>query len=207
MGVLLFSQRHALRRVSFCPLSVVLTPISWNLVSARFLRWIFKTIFIDLRERERERRGRERNISWLPPKCTQTWDRTRNPGVCPDWESNPHPVGVQDGAPANWATQARAPLDFSQKVKWLSNVSVSTRIITLIINKDSLSFIFSGFVKHLHILNFVSNHRFSNFYLMSIFFSTSYLRNYLWDYFYNYVMFQNSVHPKTMSQKTIERLI
>ena len=130
----------------------------------------FLKLYLLIWERERERRGRERNINWLPPKCTQTWDRTRNPGVCPDWESNPHPVGVQDGAPANWATQARAPLDFSQKVKWLSNVSVSTRIITLIINKDSLSFIFSGFVKHLHILNFVSNHRFSNFYLMSIFF-------------------------------------
>lgn len=27
---------------------------------------------------------RERNPDWLPPTCTPIWDRTHNPGVCPD---------------------------------------------------------------------------------------------------------------------------
>ena len=56
-------------------------------------------MFIDLRERGKEReRERERNIdirniNWLPPLRTLTWDRTRNL------------FGAWDDAPLNWATR------------------------------------------------------------------------------------------------------
>ena len=52
----------------------------------------------------RERGGgeRERNIDMretsdqLPPVCAPTGDWTHNPGMCPDWESNPWPFDVWD---------------------------------------------------------------------------------------------------------------
>ena len=39
---------------------------------------------------------RERNINvWLPLECPRTGDLARNPGVCPDWELNWRPFGLQ----------------------------------------------------------------------------------------------------------------
>ena len=54
-------------------------------------------------EREEERE-RERNVDLLPPVHDQTGDRTDNLGMCPDWELNPQPFGVQDDASSNQAT-------------------------------------------------------------------------------------------------------
>ena len=57
-------------------------------------------MFIDLlilgREREELGRGgeRERNMDWLPPIHTETWDWTHSLDICPDWESNLQPFGV-----------------------------------------------------------------------------------------------------------------
>ena len=50
----------------------------------------------------------ERNINWLPPICAPTKDWTCNLGMCSDWELNPQLFGIQDVAPTNWATWARA---------------------------------------------------------------------------------------------------
>ena len=40
----------------------------------------------------------KRNIYWLPPVCATTEDQTYNLGMCPDQESNPWPLGLQDDA-------------------------------------------------------------------------------------------------------------
>ena len=47
----------------------------------------------------------ERNVNQVPPICTLTGDGTHNLGMCPDWELNPQPFGVQDDATSNWAAQ------------------------------------------------------------------------------------------------------
>ena len=50
----------------------------------------------------------EKNINHLLPEtsiaCSPTRDRTGTLSMCPDQDSNPQPFGVQDDAPANWAT-------------------------------------------------------------------------------------------------------
>ena len=41
-------------------------------------------------------KGRERNINvWLPLAHSPTGDLSQNPGMCPDWESNQRPFGLQ----------------------------------------------------------------------------------------------------------------
>ena len=53
-------------------------------------------------------RGRE-GVMWdidqLPPICAPNGIGTCDLGICPDWESNPQPFGVQDDAPTSWAMQ------------------------------------------------------------------------------------------------------
>ena len=57
----------------------------------------------DFRERGREGVGEETDrqtfIDRLPPTHTPTGDRTCNPGMRPDWESNLLPLAVWDDAP------------------------------------------------------------------------------------------------------------
>ena len=56
---------------------------------------LFKKILFIFGEREREgeRKGEKhqfaRHIDQLPLICPQTGDLACNPGMCPDWESNP----------------------------------------------------------------------------------------------------------------------
>ena len=72
----------------------------------------FKNVFIDFRERGREGE-REWNISvrekhLLVASHTHP-DQGSNPATCVPWpELKPYTSGVQDDAPANWATLARA---------------------------------------------------------------------------------------------------
>ena len=69
---------------------------------------------IDFRERGREEeRQRERNIHPLPLICAPTWGWTCNPGMCPDWESNPQPSGLWEDAPTNWTIPAGQGLSFT----------------------------------------------------------------------------------------------
>ena len=51
-----------------------------------------------------DERGMEGSVNQLTPICTLTRDPTCNPGMCPDWGSNPQLFGVWDNAPSNWAT-------------------------------------------------------------------------------------------------------
>ena len=67
------------------------------------------------RERGREGRGeREGNINMSQKHLTAAsrmppaGDQTHNPGMYPDRELNPRPFGLQDDAPTNRATLARA---------------------------------------------------------------------------------------------------
>ena len=48
-----------------------------------------------------EGRGVEKNIYQLPPIHTSTGDQTHNLDMCPDWEFDPQPFGVQDNTPTN----------------------------------------------------------------------------------------------------------
>ena len=79
---------------------------STTLFQTRKYIYISKDFIYRLRERERERaegnkKERERNInvgeihllaaSYMPPKG----DPAHNPGMCPDWESNKRPFGLQ----------------------------------------------------------------------------------------------------------------
>ena len=59
----------------------------------------FIYLFLE-RGKRRRKRGREtsRNLDQLPLISTSTRKWTRNPGLCPDWESNWWPVAFQDDA-------------------------------------------------------------------------------------------------------------
>ena len=75
-------------------------------ISLSFSKFSPKGIFLLILEREREEekaieKESERNINLLPPVCALTGDKTCNLGVCPQWESNPQPFGVQDNAPTD----------------------------------------------------------------------------------------------------------
>ena len=65
-------------------------------------------IFSLLLEREEEGGGEREKYQPATPICAQTRDRTHNLGMCPDWDSNLQPFGLQDDAPTNKATPARA---------------------------------------------------------------------------------------------------
>ena len=59
-------------------------------------------MFIDERERQRERCEREhQSVVLLPPVSSLTWDQTCNLGMCPDQELNLQPFVVQDDVPIN----------------------------------------------------------------------------------------------------------
>ena len=71
-----------------------------------YFSFIIKIFFLSLipQKREGREKERERNINvreksrWrLPLACTPTRDRTHNPGMCPDQESNPGLLALQDG--------------------------------------------------------------------------------------------------------------
>ena len=55
-------------------------------------------IYLFLESREGKQTERERNINvWLPLTSSPTGDLAYNPGMCPVWESNQRPFGMQDG--------------------------------------------------------------------------------------------------------------
>ena len=52
-------------------------------------------IYLFFRERGREgARGRERSMCGCP-SCAPNWGLAHNPGMCPDWELNQQPFGLQ----------------------------------------------------------------------------------------------------------------
>ena len=57
---------------------------------------IFKDFYLFLERGEGKEKERERNINvWLPLTRPPTGDLARNPGMCPDWESNWQAFGSQ----------------------------------------------------------------------------------------------------------------
>ena len=66
----------------------------------------FEKNFIHLYWFQRKKYWCERNIDRLPPAQAPTADQTHNPGMCPDWESNPQPFSAWDNAPNDWVTPA-----------------------------------------------------------------------------------------------------
>ena len=79
-----------------------------------FLYSSTEDIFIDSwesgRGRERARTSVwERNINWLLFVGVPTGNQTHNLGMCPDWESNPQSLGVQDNTPTKPPGQGTIP--------------------------------------------------------------------------------------------------
>ena len=74
-------------------------------ILSKYVYWFLETEKEKEGERKRERESekeRERNISvWEKHSLVASH-------VCPDWGSNLQPFDVQDDAPTNWATPARA---------------------------------------------------------------------------------------------------
>ena len=56
-------------------------------------------MFVDFREREREKYRCETETSTGCVICAPTGDRTHNLGKCPDWEPNLQYFGVWEDAP------------------------------------------------------------------------------------------------------------
>ena len=56
----------------------------------------FKRFYLFLMRGDEREKERERNINvWLPLACLPTGDLAHNPGMCPDWELNLLPFGLQ----------------------------------------------------------------------------------------------------------------
>ena len=76
----------------------------WDIFLWLCVAIFFKDFFITFRERRREGEREERNINvreihWSVVSHTPpTGDLAQNPGLCPDWESNQQPFGLQAGA-------------------------------------------------------------------------------------------------------------
>ena len=63
-----------------------------------FLTILFIYLLVCLEKgREGEREG-EKHQCVVAPHAPPTGDLARNPGMCPDWESNQQPFGSQTGA-------------------------------------------------------------------------------------------------------------
>ena len=61
--------------------------------------------------RERGKEGKKHQCV-VASRATPTGDLARNPGMCPDWESNRRPFGLQEDNSIHWATPARTWLKF-----------------------------------------------------------------------------------------------
>ena len=86
----------------FCLLS------SFPLPSLLFIYLFLKDfIYLFLERGEGRERERERNMDLLFLVHAPTGDRTCNPGLCPDWESNCDLL-LSGRCPTNWATPVRA---------------------------------------------------------------------------------------------------
>ena len=61
--------------------------------------WIFLKRFYLFTFRERGRKGEREGEKqcMVASHVSPTGDLARNPGMCPDWESNPGPFGLQAG--------------------------------------------------------------------------------------------------------------
>ena len=84
----------------------------------------FKILFIYFLERgEGKEEERERNISVrLPLMSPPTRDLAHNPGMCPDWESNLQPFGLQTCAQSTELYQpGLSPLFTTHKCEALSH--------------------------------------------------------------------------------------
>ena len=79
---------------------------------------LLEDMLIDSKEKGREGQSWRETLMWetdidrLPLIHATSRDWTHIPGMCHDWKLNPWPFGLQNNAPNNWATPARAELPF-----------------------------------------------------------------------------------------------
>ena len=79
----------------------------------------------------------ERNTDLLPSHTCPDWELNCSLGLCPNWESNPWPFGLQDSAPINWATLARAKKLFVDNV-WDTEIILSCFLVFHGLNGNKL---------------------------------------------------------------------
>ena len=71
----------------------------FKLFAIALCRPLFKRFYLFIfRERGGGEKERERNIDWLPLIGAPPGDKTQNPGICPDRESNWQPFALRDNA-------------------------------------------------------------------------------------------------------------
>ena len=75
-----------------------------------FFKKYFIYLFLDRGEEREKERERHKNM-WLPLTCPTLGNLARNPGMCPDWESNQQLFGSQAGTqPPSNTSQGYGPL-------------------------------------------------------------------------------------------------
>ena len=82
-----------------------------------FLRFIY--LFLERGEGKEKESGRETSVCGCL-LCTPNWDLAHNPGVCPDWEWNWPPFGLQAGS------QSTKPHQPGQNSHFYSSCSVNS---------------------------------------------------------------------------------
>ena len=101
----------------FCCISGGLTDVLWYQRQCWKYEFFFKYfVYLFLESEQGREKERERNINvWLPLTCPpNTGDLACNPGMCPDWESNQRPFGLQA------STQSTEPHQPGQKYEFFS---------------------------------------------------------------------------------------
>ena len=72
--------------------------------------FFFKILFVYFqRGKEKEKEGEKHQCVWLP-LVHPTGDLACNPGMCPDWELNRGPLGLQAGTPSTEPHQPQLQL-------------------------------------------------------------------------------------------------
>ena len=71
-------------------------PCDWVVNCSHCCFFLKDFIYLFLERRKRRKKERERNSDWLP-LTPPHGDLDCNPGMCPDWESNQWPFGLQAG--------------------------------------------------------------------------------------------------------------
>ena len=118
----------------FVGISLTTDSISFIVVdnSGILLILFFKGFVYLFRERGREgEREGDKHQCVVAPHVFPTGDLARNPGMCPDWESNQRPYGLQALSPLSHTSQGYSiyflfPCFYFDSVNWLLHFEKST---------------------------------------------------------------------------------
>ena len=81
------------RQIPFLNKNMLINPF-WNFIVFFFFTFFLSFFLFREREREGEREGEKHQCVGASPR-SPTWDLAHNPRMCPDWELNWWPFGLQ----------------------------------------------------------------------------------------------------------------